>query len=47
LFSDGCGTTKDRALLLVSPGESFSANCKAPAISIGTLREASKPRSPT
>jgi hypothetical protein len=29
LFSDRCGTTKDRALLLVSPGESFSANCKA------------------
>jgi hypothetical protein len=31
LFSDRCGTTKDRALLLVSPGESFSANCLATA----------------
>jgi hypothetical protein len=26
------GTTKDRALLLVSPGESFSANCLAAAV---------------
>jgi hypothetical protein len=32
LFSDRCGTTKDRALLLVSPGESFSANCLAAAL---------------
>jgi hypothetical protein len=31
LFSDRFGTTKDRALLLVSPGESFSANCLATA----------------